>query len=359
MRRVTNKVRKVKSKRQLEHYVFGSGVHSKDKEVASRLRSLDYVAVAGRPELRPAFPRAAELAENLVRRQDGRWMQVKPEVYVKTLHPYTRKEAGVYFSPRRRKGGEVVLSKKTGQPSLQLNRTQAMRDVYLSLPPWISEVLADATQLEGGMATVRRVAEQAALEAAEVLEKRTGYKPVGIALHPDSRNAFGIHIQYLTIENGQKLGRSQGDQKGRRGIRVAGDVNCALYRFSKVRDIPGNWIKSVSTRDYDDIAMIDAMDKLIDELLPRAGYLKESYVDEWLERRRKGKVELVEANQILRQEKLDLEEKNKRLNKRINKLQHLLSLAAMDTRQDRDVRDRIIQGMDEDEIDKGPEDPAN
>ena len=334
MRRVTSKVRGVTSRRQLEHYVFGSERHLKDKSVASRLRAMEYVPLEGKAPQRPPFPRAAELAENLIRLKDGRWKQVDPSVYIETLHPYTKKEACIYYAPKRR-NGEVVLSKKTGQPYLQPVKTQALRDVYISLPPWISEVLADAAQLDGeeggeGMQTVRRIAEQAALEAAEVLEKRTGYKPIGIALHPDSRNAFGIHIQYLTVENGQKLGRSQGDEKGRRGIRMAGDVNCALYRFNKVREIPGNWNKSVSTRDYDDIAMIDAMDALIDELLPRGGYLKQSYVDEWLERRKKGKVELAEANELLRQENIELENKNKRLNDKVKNLQQMLSVVALD-----------------------------
>lgn len=333
MRRVTRKTRPVKSSGQLEHYVFGSERHRTDKSMADRLRATEYVpTTVVVPETGP-FPRAGELAENLVRvvhEGELRWKEAPPKAYIEALKPYTKRGAGNYEIPKV--AGGKILTKKNGDPVMQKYRTKAMRDIYISLPPWVTEGLAELATLEGGLAKVRRVAEQAALAAAEVLEERTGYKAVGIAIHPDSKFALGIHIQFLTVENGQLLGRSRVGASGkggvgRRGIRVAGDVNCALHRFSKVREIPGNWNRSVSTRDYDDIAMIDAMDKRIEELMPNIDYGKEHYVDSWLARRKKSR-ELIEKEVTqLTEEKAQLEQVNKQLRAKLSMLAKNISLS--------------------------------
>jgi len=329
MRRITRKVRPVRSAGQLEHYVFGSERHQHDKAAADRLRQMVFVDTATEVSKIP-FPNSRELAENLVREGD-QWAAVRPEEYVGRLKPYTHKRAGTYWSPKS-SNGKPIIKVKTGEQVMQRNQTKALHDLYLSLPPWITEVLADATQMDDGIPIVRRVAEQAAIAAAEVLEQRTGYKALGIALHPDSRHAFGIHIQYLTVEDGQLLGRSRKEGKrGRRGVRMAGDVNCALYRFSKVREISGNWHKSVGTRDYDDIAMIDAMDAKINELFPGGDYLKGRYVDNWLASKKKTRVDLEAEVADLRKE---LEAKAKEaevLNKRIEQLHEILRLTTLKT----------------------------
>lgn len=315
MRRITRKVRPVKSAAQLEHYVFGSDKHLRDKEVAVRLRMMEFIPTTTVASPKPPFPKAEQVAENLVRVVvDGelRWKQVEPKDYIERLLPFTRKESGAYWVPKSA-GGEKVLSKKTGEPIMQKQFTKALHDVYLSLPPWISEVLADAMTYSDSIGTVRNIAEQAALAAAEVLEKRTGYKAIGIALHPDSRQAFGIHIQYLSVEDGKLLGRSATGVKGKKGLRLAGDVNCALHRFNKVRDIPGAWQGVVDRRDYDDIAMIDAMDQTIKEIVPRADSMKESYVDNWIARRSKSRGDLDREVDQLRKETEMLKEENKKL----------------------------------------------
>lgn len=342
MRRITRKVRPVLSSGQLEHYVHGSERHRHDKAVADQMRQMMFVGTATAVSKEP-FPNSRELAENLVREGD-RWAVVRPEVYVDRLKPYTRKKAGTYWSPKS-SNGKPIIKVKTGEQVMQRNQTKALHDLYLSLPPWITEVLADATQMDDGIPIVRRVAEQAAIAAAEVLEKRTGYKALGIALHPDSRHAFGIHIQYLTVEDGQLLGRSRKEGKrGRRGVRMAGDVNSALYRFSKVREISGNWYKSVGTRDYDDIAMIDAMDARINEMFPGGDYLKERYVDNWLARKKKTRVDLEVEVADLRKE---LEAKSKEaevLNKRIEQLQEIMRLTTLKTQPS--IKDDVITRVD-------------
>lgn len=332
MRRVTRKARPVKSAGQLEHYVFGSDRHRTDKAMADRLRATEYIPTTVAVPTKGPFPRAKELAENLVLGEDGKWEQVPPGVYVKRLLPFTSRKAGTYWATKKVRG--EVLKKKDGTPVMQRQHTRALHDIYLSLPPWISEVLAHATQTADGMATVRRVAEQAALAAADVLEKRTGYKAVGVALHPDARNAFGIHIQYLTVENGQLLGRSQGGGRGRRGVRLAGDVNCALHRFGQVREIPGGWNKVVAERDYDDIAMIDAMDETIEQVLPGADFYKEPYVDAWLARRKKTRgdlaIEVDELREELKKTRAQLEEKDDR----IRSLEDILSISTLNVKTD-------------------------
>lgn len=312
------------SKGQLEHYIYASEKHLRDKEVALKLRSMEFEVVTTVVEPRPPFPKAEQVAENLVRvTVDGeqRWMAVGGEEYVKRLLPFTRKGAGTYWAPRVSRG-EVVRSKKTGEPLMVKQNTRALHDVYLSLPPWVTEVFADAMALSDSVGTVRNVAEQAALAAAEVLEKRTGYKVVGVALHPDSRQAFGIHIQYLSVEDGKLLGRSASGGKGRRGLRLAGDVNCALYRFNKVKEIPGRWQNVIARNDFDDIAMLDAMDQTIKEMVPRADSTKESYVNNWLAKRQKTKEDLDREVDQLRVE-------NEKLLKENIKLKEVLSMTTL------------------------------
>lgn len=342
MRRVTRKTRAVRSIYQLEHYVFGSDRHRSDKTVADRLRATEYVpTTVVVPETGP-FPRAGELAENLVRVEHGgelRWKEALGRAYIEALKPYTKRGAGDYQIPKVSRG--KILTKKNGDPIMQKYSTKALRDIYISMPPWVTEGLSELATLEGGLPKVRRVAEQAALAAAEALEKRTGYKAMGIAIHPDSKLALGIHIQFLTVENGQLLGRSRHGAggkggRGRRGLRLAGDVNCALHRFNKVRDIPGDWIKSVSTRDYDDIAMLDAMDKRILELMPNIDYGKEHYVDTWLARRKKSREHIEKEVAILTEEKQELEQMNKQLKAKLDDLSRNISLNNLKTATDKE-----------------------
>lgn len=125
---------------------------------------------------------------------------------------------------------------------------------------------------------------------------------------------------------------------------MAGDVNSALYRFSKVREISGNWYKSVGTRDYDDIAMIDAMDARINEMFPGGDYLKERYVDNWLARKKKTRVDLEAEVADLRKE---LEAKSKEaevLNKRIEQLQEIMRLTTLKTQPS--IKDDVITRVD-------------
>lgn len=332
MRRVTRKARHVSCKRQLEHYVFGSDQHRSDKTVADRLRATEYVPTTVVVPATEQFPRAGELAENLVRAEyegELRWKEADPGAYVEALKPHLKKSAGEYQIPKV-SGGQIV-TKKNGDPVMQKYRTKALRDVYLSLPPWVSEAAAELMDYEGGPEKVRRMVEQAALAAAETLEERSGYKAVGIAIHPDSRLAIGVHIQFLTAENGQLLGRSRTGSggiggAGRRGLRLAGDVNCALHRFNKVRPVEGDWIKSVTTRDYDDIAMIDAMDKRIKELMPNIDYGKDHYVGGWLAKRKKSREIIEKEVAQLTEEKAKLEEVNKQLKAKIDVLSRNISL---------------------------------
>jgi hypothetical protein len=339
MRRVTKKARPVSSQRQLEHYVFGSDRHRSDKTVADRLRATEYVPTTVVVPERESFPRAGDLAENLVRvvhEGELRWKEADQGAYLEALKPHIKKGAGEYQIPKS--SGGKILTKKNGDPVMQKYRTKAMRDVYISLPPWVAEAAADLMDYEGGPAKVRRMVEQAALAAAEVLEARTGYKAVGLAVHPDSRLQIGVHIQFLTVENGQLLGRSKSGLGGkggvgRRGLRLAGDVNCALHRFNKVRPgkVDGNWFKSVGTRDYDDIAMLDAMDARIKELMPNIDYGKEHYVDDWLERRKKSRELIEKEAEELAQENQALKQTNEKLRSRIGLLEKSLSLTSLKT----------------------------
>lgn len=325
------------SKGQLEHYIYGSEKHLRDKEVAIKLRSMEFEVVTTVVEPKPPFPRAQEVAGNLVR-EGEKWRAVEGPEYIKRLLPFTREGAGTYWAPRVKKG-EALRSKKTGEKLMVKQYTRALHDVYLSLPPWVTEVFADAMALSDSVETIRNVAEQAALAAAEVLEKRTGYKVLGVALHPDSRQAFGIHIQYLSVEDGKLLGRSGTGSKGRRGLRLAGDVNCALYRFNKVKEIPGRWQNVLARKDFDDIAMLDAIDATIKEMVPRADSTRLSYVNKWLDKRAKTKEDLDREIDHLRKE-------NKRYEVENEKLREVLSMTTLMKKVEGDNRpSREIKGI--------------
>jgi hypothetical protein len=120
---------------------------------------------------------------------------------------------------------------------------------------------------EETLSWIQEVALKAASSAMATLEERTGYEGVGIALHPDSKTGFGFHLQFLTCKDGKLLGKSASGERGRKGLKLAGDVNLAMTRFDAVEAVPGGWKTIVEERDYDDVAMEGPMVAVIREAL--------------------------------------------------------------------------------------------
>ncbi|NBR59999.1 MAG: hypothetical protein EBT89_12705, partial [Opitutaceae bacterium] len=229
MKRVTRKVRAVRSKGAREHLDFNSEKHKQDKAAADRLREPQWVRLPDAPkvEVQP-FPRAAELAMVYIcfdgTEEAGRRMMRRVEPATHNAHIAAAERDGRVWYTQSKK------LKKNGQPKLQKRTGDGVRDCHFSLSPWVSEHLAEMVEA-GRLAEARELAQQAVNVARTVLARRTGYKVVGVAVHPDSRGVLGYHLQFQTASGGKLLGRSAEGKKG--GLRLAGDSMSAVARYSE------------------------------------------------------------------------------------------------------------------------------
>lgn len=292
MKRVTKRVRKVRSAEARAHLVYTSEQHRKDKEAADKLRGPEFVRVpeTARPVAEP-FPHAnAMSAVCLFGDNNGKrgLSACKPAEYTARLAA-AELDSSTWYTPTKKR-------KKNGEPILQKRKGCGLHDCYFSLPPWVVAHLAEVAE-QGDKATIleaRLVALRAVADAARLLEKRTGYKVVGAALHPDSRGAMGYHLQYCTASGGQLLGLSAKGKEGRKGLRLAGDVVGALQRMSayttELDSAERYWERPTADgRGYDDIALNKAVDQSLKAQLadvwPAVELRATEYTADWLRRR--------------------------------------------------------------------------
>jgi hypothetical protein len=138
----------------------------------------------------------------------------------------------------------------------------------------------------GRLDEVKLVVRKAVNAARTKLAKRTGYKLVGAAVHPDSRGVIGYHLQFQTAAGGQLLGRSAKGKKG--GLRLAGDAMSAVARYSEFVEVTDRF--GVLGRDCDDIALNKAVDWQCEKLLGPEEWAKvearaRAMADDWQRRR--------------------------------------------------------------------------
>ncbi len=338
MKRITKKTRSVRRKTQVLHYVFGSKQHEIDEAAANKLRSIRYmpVEIIEPGSKKKPFGGSKEIARlvagNAIRMsppkggESGRGgfsLVEKVEDYVDRLC-----DVGSPVHCERPKKGRPP--KKDGTLTVETYTVKdPLKDTYFSLPPWVSEFLSGVVENRPGeVEWVQAVAFEGAKAAAGVLEERTGYRVEGIALHPDGHGAFGFHLQYLTAADGELLGRSNDGKRGRKGLRVAGDVNLALSRFNAVESVPGGWKKVVEERDYDDVAMDGPLNAAVREMIAAkfgpAGLealdeIARDYVREW----KTGSAAKAREDK-LKQEVDRLKKENSDLRGRIEKLEGVL-----------------------------------
>lgn len=279
MKRVTKRVRKVRSAGAREHLVYTSTTHARDKAAADRLRQARYVRVAAAPRLAPEpFPRAAELAWQCgIREAKGRLLS--QEEYTEHL-AHARRDASVWYTPskKRKKNGEVQMQKRKGE---------GLADCYFSFPPWVSEYLAQLTEM-GELERVRQVSLMAVSRAAQELQRRTQYKVVGFALHPDSKGVLGYHVQYQTAAGGKLLGRSADGRKGRKGLRLVGDAMSAVARLGEYVSVTDRFGLLAPGKEYDDLAINHVLDTQLKKLLapewPQIEAAARRYAKDWKKR---------------------------------------------------------------------------
>lgn len=341
MKRVTKKTRAFRRRTQALHYVWGSKQHELDEAAANKLRSIRYmpVEIVEPGSKKQPFGGSKEVARlvagNAIRLsppkggESGRGgfsLVEKADDYVDRLC-----ELGCPVHCERPKKGRAP--KKDGTLTMETYTVkEPLKDTYFSLPPWVSEFLSGAVEHASDQTSaaewVQAVAFEGAKAAAAVLEERTGYRVEGIALHPDGYGAFGFHLQYLTAADGELLGRSNDGKRGRKGLRLAGDVNLGLNRFDAVDAVPGNWKRVVKSRDYDDVAMDGPLNAVVREMIA-AKYgppglevldgIARDYVREW----KKGSAAKAREDK-LKQEVDRLKKENSDLRERIEKLEGIL-----------------------------------
>jgi hypothetical protein len=251
MKRVTKKVRKVLSKGAREHLVFTSEKHAQDKASADRLREARYVRVPTEPRLAPEpFPRAGEIAGQVVFAVSSHGEHAGKNIGKKT----TPENYKAHLSAAARDASEWYVPtkklKKNGKPQLQKRRGQGLSDCYFSFAPWVSEQLAEMVEA-GQLKEARNIIQAAVNKARKLLESRTQYRVVGLAIHPDSRGSIGYHIQYKTAEGGKLLGRSATGKRG--GLRLAGDAMSGVARMAAYVKVDDRF--GVLEKDCDDLAI--------------------------------------------------------------------------------------------------------
>jgi hypothetical protein len=336
--RVTKKTRSVRRKTQVLHYVFGSKQHEIDAAAANKLRSVRYMPVEiiePESKKRP-FGGSKEIAKLVA----GNAIRLSPPLgggsgrggfaLVKDVENYVDRicDLGSPVHCERPKKGRPP--KKDGTLTMETYTVkEPLKDTYFSLPPWVGQFLSCIVELDAEEAGwAQAVAFEAAQAAAAVLEERSGYRVEGIALHPDAHGAFGFHLQYLTAVDGELLGRSADGKRGRKGLRLAGDVNLALHRFDAVEEVPGAWKKVVEERDYDDVAMdgplCAAVLRMVEEKFGEPGLetLKKmslDYVKDW-----KAGAEGKAREDKLKKEVERLTKENSDLRGRIEKLEKVI-----------------------------------
>ncbi len=301
MKRVTKRVRNVKTVTAMRHLVFTSEQHERDRKAADRLRSVEFVAVPLRAGEKPrSFPEAAEFS-GVGLFEKGRLMQTTPEEFEIALVA-ARADAGRYWVKSKKQ-------KRNGEPALQKRNVDGLRDCYFSFPPWVTEYLARMLE-KGKFRKARIVASNVMEKVGEALGKRTGYIPVGAALHPDNRLALGFHIQFKVVSGEKLLGRSANGTKGRKGLRLLGDSNLALSRFAEFIPVDAKMKKKFESKDWDDLAL--------DQVMKAA--LKENLADDWDAIERAGKA-YAENWKQRRDDALRETDKAKRLQAELNRLQ--------------------------------------
>lgn len=273
MKRVMRKGRALRTKRAVQHLVWTSATHKRDRDQADKLRAVTTVeledprvprAPLDRPELVAAqvlfvpeedvqdvpssvagFAPAAKKLGQLV----------DPEVFEKVLERERKKRSFYYAEKYKRK-----------------RQSRGIIDTYCSIPPWWGKLLN--REMAAGRLTQEGLQKSlVSLGAAGIrtLAQRTQYEPIYVAVHPESESNIHIHFG-LGIVDGQNrlLGRSAVGKRGKKGLRHAGDCNVALLRLQALA--PSAYLSKVAMKverdDCDDVALSRVIDQKLAMAFP-------------------------------------------------------------------------------------------
>jgi hypothetical protein len=295
--KITSKQRRVSNVRQAKHLVWTSETHKHDRKQADKIRlSVPVEQAWYRQDVKGADKIACQVLF-----EDGQGKRVDGERFEKEVAKQARKRSWYMSSGRKR-------------------RVKGIIDTYCGLPPWWGRVLNE--ELESGRMTeeqVQGVALRLAKACMDTLQKRTGYQPVYISVHPESVNNIHLHFGVANITlNNELCGRSANGKVGKKGLRHAGDCNLALLRMNQA--LPHANTRAGARKalqgDYDDVAMASVIDHGLEQLLPdlskRAKEYAIEHASKWVKKAEEKKTfdpkSLRQENERLKKENIELKQ---------------------------------------------------
>jgi predicted nucleic acid-binding Zn-ribbon protein len=156
----------------------------------------------------------------------------------------------------------------------------------------------------GQMAKVRDIMRLAAEEGMTVLERRSGYIPSYMALHPDAEGTLSVHfgLSPVDLDNHALVGISATGKRGRKGFRNMGDAYISILRHDRAIGLPEHLVRHPKKKlemAMADWAVAEEMDRVVKEelsrlpdgavLLEQAGKYQREAAEDWLLRYKQSK----------------------------------------------------------------------
>lgn len=273
MKRVMKKGRAVRSKRAVQHLVWTSATHKRDRDQSDKLRRVTTVELEDHRVPRVPLDQPEKIAAQVlfVPEEDiqdvpssmagfappakKQGQIVDPDVFEKILDRERKKRSFYYSEKFKRKRG-----------------SQGVIDTYCSIPPWWGKLLN--REIAAGRLTQEALQQSlVSLGAAGIraLAQRTQYEPIYVAVHPESESNIHIHFGLGVVDSQNRLlGRSATGKRGKKGLRHAGDCNVALLRLHALAPSPylNKVAMKVEREDYDDVALSRVIDQRLGLAFP-------------------------------------------------------------------------------------------
>lgn len=312
MRRVTSKQKRVKETvNSSTHLVFSSTRHEEDKKVADRLREMPLV-----PRVkRGPFPGGKELS--FQGHFKGDYFHIQGEEEFVEENVLAKKENSWYLREDKRRPNSLGRKSKTG-----------IMELNVSLPVGVSLCFARACKKNpDNIKVVRKMLLEVGFAGIEKARRLTGYKPIYVALHPDSEGVLSFHFGLSPVDTKSRklLGISATGKRGRKGLRLLGDAFMSILRHARYVPIPERLmllpkraLKEEGRRGDWEIGLVMEKKALalgkgkwgnFEQLAHSFG--KEE-AENWLKR--------IDLFELLERENLELKKENAELKKRVKKL---------------------------------------
>ena len=289
MNRVSSKQKRVryrskKSAKNATRHLKPGDHHDRDRKAAEKLRQFPNVA----RKTQGPFPKEREVA--LVGHYKNKRFVIQTGVDFERDNLAAKKDAWYWKIDKR--PGRKPIPTETG-----LVETNAALSTGLAM------VLAGLVRA-GQMGQVRDIMRLAAEKGMAVLERRSGYIPTYMALHPDAEGTLSVHYGLSPVNPDKHVlvGISATGKRGRKGIRNMGDALISILRHDRAIGLPEHLLrlpKSKLKMAMVDWAVAEEMDRVVREelsrlpdgaaLLDQAGKYQREAAEDWLLRYKQSK----------------------------------------------------------------------